>query len=52
LAVVFYPVRSPFTGAELYVEMVGTIEVNNEDSLRGIGRHARSVLVAGVEAES
>ena len=51
LVVGFYPVRSPLTCAELYIQMVGTIHVNNQDLLKGVGRWTRGMLVADVKTE-
>ena len=51
LAVGFYPVGSPLACAELYVQMVGTIHVDNEDLLKGVGGRTRGMLVADVKTE-
>jgi hypothetical protein len=53
LAVMFYPAGAPLTSAELDVQMMRTIEVNDEDGLlkRPSGR-TRGVLVTNVEAET
>jgi hypothetical protein len=48
----FYPVGGFIAGTELDVEMMSTVEVNDEDLLVGDDRWTRSVLVANIEAEA
>jgi hypothetical protein len=48
----FYPTRGVFASTELNVHVVSTINVNDEDSLKGVCRRARGVLVTDVEAET
>lgn len=48
----FYPVGCVFAGAELNVEMVSAVEVNDKDSLAGVNGWTGIVLVTDVETET
>ena len=48
----FYPPRGIFASTELDVQMVGTVEVNDEDPLGGVDGGAGSVLMTDVEAKA